>query len=307
MKEIRLPSKDGVHKLHVVIWEPQTQIKAILQISHGMIEMIERYDDFAGFLNTKGILVIGNDHLGHGQTADSEEDFGYFCPKKMSATVVADLHSVTEYAKKKYPNVPYFLLGHSMGSFMARRYLMTYGEELTGTIIMGTGRKPEHVLLAGKIVSSIIQIIKGPRYHSQFLRKSAFGTFNDKIPNKRTESDWLTKDEKIVDFCLGNKYCNFTFTINGYKTLFDVLGFIQKKENIAQIPKELPIFMVAGDADPVGDYGQGVQKVFETYKQAGIEDIAIKLYEGDRHEILNELDKESVYIDIYKWMQYYVD
>lgn len=307
MKKIRLPSKDGVHKLHVVIWEPQTQVKAILQISHGMIEMIERYDDFAGFLNKKGILVIGNDHLGHGQTADSEEDFGYFCPKNMSATVVADLHSVTKYAKKEYPNVPYFLLGHSMGSFLARRYLMTYGEELAGAIIMGTGRKPKHVLFAGKIVSSMIQMIKGPRYHSNFMKHAAFGAFNDRIPNKRTESDWLTKDEKIVDFCLANKYCNFTFTINGYKTLFEVLSFIQKKKNIAKIPSNLPIFIVAGDADPVGDYGQGVQHVFETYKQARIEDIAIKLYEDDRHEILNELDKERVYEDIYNWISEHID
>ena len=307
MKEIRLPSKDGVHKLHVVIWEPQIPVRAILQISHGMIEMIERYDAFAGFLNEKGILVIGNDHLGHGQTADSEEDFGYFCPRNMSETVVADLHSVTEYAKKEYPNVPYFLLGHSMGSFMARRYLMTYGEELTGAIIMGTGKQPKHVLLTGKAVANVIQFFKGPRYHSEFLRKAAFGHFNDAVVDKRTESDWLTKDEKIVDFCLSNKYCNFTFTVNGYKTLFEVISFIQKKENVEKIPKNLPILMVAGDADPIGEYGKSVRSVFESYKQAGIKDIRLKLYEGDRHEILNELDKESVYVDILKWIQYYVN
>lgn len=306
MKEIRLPSKDGVHKLHVVIWEPQTQVRAILQISHGMIEMITRYDDFAGFLNTKGILVIGNDHLGHGLTAGSQEDFGYFCPQNMSETVVADLHSVTEYAKKEYPNVPYFLLGHSMGSFMARRYLMTYGKELTGAVIMGTGRQPRYVLTAGKATANLLTLFKGARYHSEFLRKTAFGHFNDAIVDKRTENDWMTKDEQIVDFCLSNKYCNFTFTVNGYKTLFEVLSFIQKKKNIEKIPKNLPIFMVAGDADPVGEYGKGVQYVFESYKQAGIKDICLKLYEGDRHEILNELDKEDVYADIFEWIQHYI-
>ncbi|MCI7792021.1 MAG: alpha/beta hydrolase [Lachnospiraceae bacterium] len=306
MKEIQLPSHDGVHKLHVVIWEPETEIRAVLQISHGMIEMIERYDDFAGFLNTKGILVIGNDHLGHGHTADSEEDFGYFCPKNMSATVVDDLHSVTEYAKKEYPGVPYFLLGHSMGSFMARRYLMTYGKELTGAVIMGTGRQPKLVLMSGKVISTIVQLVKGSRYHSVFLKKLAFGAYCDRIPNKRTESDWLTRDEKIVDFCISNKYCNFSFTVNGYKTLFDVLTFIQKKENVDKIPKKLPIFMVAGNDDPVGEYGKGVKQVFEIYKQAGIEDVSLKLYEGDRHEILNELDKENVYEDIYNWLVNYM-
>lgn len=306
MKEIQLPSHDGVHKLHVVIWEPETEIRAVLQISHGMIEMIERYDDFARFLNTKGILVIGNDHLGHGHTADSAEDFGYFCPKNMSATVVDDLHSVTEYAKKEYSGVPYFLLGHSMGSFMARRYLMTYGKELTGAVIMGTGRQPKLVLMSGKVISTIIQFVKGSRYRSGFLKKLAFGAYCNRIPNRRTESDWLTRDEKIVDFCISNKYCNFSFTVNGYKTLFDVLTFIQKKENVDKIPKKLPIFMVAGNDDPVGEYGNGVRQVFEIYKQTGIEDVSLKLYEGDRHEILNELDKENVYEDIYNWLENYM-
>lgn len=303
MKEIRLPSNDGVHKLHVVIWEPETEVKAVLQISHGMTEMITRYDHFAKFLNTKGILVIGNDHLGHGETAGCDEDLGYFCPQNMSATVVKDLHSVTEYAKKEYPNVPYFLLGHSMGSFMARRYLMTYGEELTGAVIVGTGSQPKPVLLTGKIVSSLIQLFKGARYRSPFLGMVSFGKYNERFKSDAHHCAWLTKDAKVWEFCANNKYCNFGFTVNGYKTLFDVLSFIQKKENVAKIPKKLPIFMVAGTDDPVGSYGKDVPNIFETYQQIGIEDIRMKLYEGDRHEIINELDKDVVYSDIYSWLE----
>lgn len=303
MKEIRLPSKDGVHKLHVVIWEPDAEVKAVLQISHGMIEMIMRYDHFARFLNTKGILVIGNDHLGHGETAGCDEDLGYFCPKNMSETVVKDLHSVTEYAKKEYPDVPYFLLGHSMGSFMARRYLMTYGKELTGAVIVGTGAQKKQDLLMGKIVSSFIQLFKGARHRSMFMKNASFGSFNERFKRDAHSCAWLTRDEKVWEFCANHKYCNFVFTINGYKTLFDVLSFIQKRENIAKIPKKLPIFMVAGSDDPVGDYGVDVQKIYEIYKQTGIEDICIKLYENDRHEILNELDKDVVYRDIYNWLE----
>lgn len=303
MREIRLQSNDGVHKLHVVIWEPETEIKAVLQISHGMTEMIMRYDHFARFLNTKGILVIGNDHLGHGETADCDEDLGYFCPKNMSATVVADLHSVTEYAKKEYPNVPYFLLGHSMGSFMARRYLMTYGEELTGAVIVGTGVQPGIVLAAAKTTAAVIQLFKGERHRSAYLAKASFGTYNKRFAADANNNAWLTKDEKIWEFYANNKYCNYSFTVNGYKTLFDVLSFIQKKENIVKIPQKLPIFMISGTDDPVGNYGKGVQQIFETYKQTGMEDIRIKLYDGDRHEILNELDKDIVYDDIYCWLE----
>ncbi len=306
MKEIRLASKDGIHKLHVVIWEPQGEVKAVLQISHGMTEMISRYDHFAGFLNTKGILVIGNDHLGHGETAGCDEDLGYFCPKNMSATVVADLHTVTEYAKKEYPNVPYFLLGHSMGSFMARRYLMTYGEELTASVIVGTGEQPKAVLAAGKAVTSVLQLFKGSRHRSKFVTLLSFGAYNDRFKESAHHCAWLTKDEKVWEFCANNKFCNFTFTLNGYKTLFDVLTFIQKKENIARIPKKLPIFMVAGTDDPVGNYGKGVRNVFTAYQNAGVEDIQMKLYETDRHEILNELDKETVYDDIYTWLKQYM-
>ncbi len=302
MKEISLPSKDGVHKLHVVIWEPSQEVKAVVQISHGMTEMIMRYDHFARFLNEKGFLVIGNDHLGHGQTAGCDEDLGYFCPKNMSKTVVADLYLVTKYAKKKYPNVPYFLLGHSMGSFMARRYIMTYGKGLTGAIIVGTGRKSKLVLMTGKVTAALIELFKGSRYRSKFLKQVSFGSFNNHAKAEGIGGNWLTKDEKIVAFCESNKYCNFSFTVNGYKTLFDVLSFIQNKKNIQKIPKKLPIFMIAGTEDPVGDYGTGVKKVFGQYKQSGIEDISMKLYKGDRHEILNELDKAVVYNDVYQWI-----
>lgn len=246
---VKIPSSDGVHQLHVVIWEPETSVKAVLQISHGMIEYIERYGDFAG-----------------------------------------------------YPDVPYFLLGHSMGSFMARRYLMTYGRGLTGAIICGTGRQPAVALLAGKLICAAVGAVKGESYRPEFVKKACFGSYNERFEPAETENDWLTKDKAVVEAYNSNRLCTFSFTVNGYKTLFEVLSYIQNKRNIERIPKELPVFMIAGEEDPVGAYSKGVKSVYYTYKKAGIRDISLKLYPDDRHEILNETDKEKVYGDVYAWL-----
>jgi alpha-beta hydrolase superfamily lysophospholipase len=303
-KDFTIPSKDGVHKLHIVLWEPDDKdgVKGVIQISHGMTEMIDRYDYFARFLNKNGYAVIGNDHLGHGLTAGNNVDLGYFCPDNISATVVADLHRVTRYAKKKYKDKPYFLLGHSMGSFMVRRYIMTYFGELDGAIICGTGSQNSLRLLLGKIIAAVESLLLGDRYRSKFIKFNTFITYQSRIKNPRTNCDWLTKDETIIDKYNNNKYCTFDFTVNGYKGLFDVITFIQRKKNIKMIPKDLPIFLVSGDEDPVGNYGKSVRKIYRQYKKSGIKDISIKLYQGDRHEILNELDKFDIYNDILRWI-----
>ena len=173
--EFYYPSCDGVNQLHCVLWEPDGEVKGVLQISHGMVEYIERYEYFATQLTNAGYVVVGNDHLGHGETAKIDDDLGYFCPSNMSETVVADLYEVTRFAKKNYPNVPYFLFGHSMGSFMARRYIMTYGNELDGVIISGTGNQSGSVLKAGKIMVSLTKFFKGDRYRSKMLKNMFIG------------------------------------------------------------------------------------------------------------------------------------
>lgn len=305
-KEFYIPSADGVHRLHVILWEPDTEVKGVVQISHGMIEMVERYEDFALFLNRHGYAVIGNDHLGHGLTAGNNSDLGYICPSNMSATVTADLHRVTKCAKKKFKNVPYFLFGHSMGSFMARRYLMRYGMDVDGAILAGTGAQSSLILAIGNLQSGFVRMILGDRYRSRFLKASAFGSYQRRIPHPRTQSDWLTRDVDVVDFCLSNKYCNYLFTVNGYRTILEVLSYIQKKENIDRIPKEMPILLMSGGQDPVGNYGKGVKKVYDSYKKAGIQDVSMKLYPDDRHEILNELNKDIVYQNVLKWLTQHI-
>lgn len=179
---------------------------------------------------------------------------------------------------------------------------MTYGNELDGVIISGTGNQSGSVLKAGKIMVSLTKFFKGDRYRSKMLKNMFFSKFNNHIPNVRTSNDWLTKDETIVDKYNTDKYCTYSFTVNGYRTLLDVLSFIQNSNNIAKIPKNLSVFLIAGEEDPVGNYGKAVKNVYEIYKEAGIKDISIKLYKNDRHELINETDKEDVYDDIRHWL-----
>lgn len=302
-KEFTFSSADRTNRIHAVLWKPdQGKISGILQISHGMIEYIERYEDFAEFLTDQGFLVVGNDHLGHGRTAASQEDWGYFAPRKGSDLVVEDLNRLRRMVQKKYPELPYFMLGHSMGSFLLRKYLSKYGRGLSGAIIMGTGSQPDYVVQAGKALCVILALLKGWRYRSSLVDQQVFSGNNNRFQGGDTGS-WLTKDPEIVKAYNSNPCCTFKFTLNGFYNLFDTIHFMNQKRNIQAIPKNLPVFLMSGQDDPVGNYGAGVKKAYETYKKAGIMDLSWKLYPGDRHEILNETDKEIVYQDIYRWLQ----
>ena len=300
----KVPSKDGIHKLNVVIWKPKdsTKIKAVLQISHGMIEFIERYDEFATYLVENGYAVVGHDHLGHGSTVNNRDEWGYFVEQEASQTVVEDVYRVTCKIKEIFPDTKLILLGHSMGSFIARRYLMTYGKELDAAIIMGTGSQPKLMLIAGKLIIKVLKFIYGDKHRSKFIEKVMFGAYNKRFSNNRNGKEWLTKDVEICKWYCNEPGCSFLFTLNGYELILETLGFIQRQTNIDKIPKNLPIYIVAGKDDPVGNYGKGVEHVYNVYKKTGIKDISIRLFENDRHEILNETDRQMVYKDILTWL-----
>ncbi|MDY5845544.1 MAG: alpha/beta fold hydrolase [Bariatricus sp.] len=302
-KNLYYTSSDNVTTIHAIEWIPETEIKAVLQISHGMVEYIGRYDRFANYLNEYGIYVVGNDHLGHGESVTSDDKHGFFKHPDGNECVIKDLHKLRKRTEKKYPDVPYFMLGHSMGSFLIREYMMVYGQGLAGVIVMGTGSQPNSVLVLGKIICKIMASFKGWEYRSKLIDRMVFSGNNKKFEPARTPQDWLTKDEKIVNAYRENPWCTFTFTLNGFYQLFRTIQFVQKKENIQKISKELPIFLVAGCEDPVGSFGKGVKKVYKSYVDAGIKDVKIKLYENDRHEILNETDYMVVYEDLRKWME----
>lgn len=302
-KEFYYGSSDGVTSIHAAEWIPDGEVKAVLQISHGMVEHVSRYDRFARYLNRHGIYVTGNDHLGHGDSVTGEEKRGYFGHPYGNEHVIRDIHKLRIRTGKKYPDAPYFMLGHSMGSFLIRQYMMLHGTGLSGVIVMGTGAQPKAALQAGKLVCRAIAACRGWEYRSKRVDRLIFSSYNKRFQPGRTGKEWLTKDEAVIDAYRADPRCSFLFTLNGFYQMFRGIQFVQKKENVSQIPKDLPIFFVAGANDPVGRYGKSVRKVKRAYESAGISDVKIKIYETDRHEILNETDYKTVFSDLRRWME----
>ncbi len=290
-------------KIHAVRWFPEGQPKAILQITHGMVEYIERYQDFAQWLAQRGFLVTGHDHLGHGNSIRTKDDYGYFADEDANGTVLADVHRLTKITKEAYPGLPYFLLGHSMGSFYARQYLCRYGEELDGAIIMGTGSQPRMLVRAGKLLTTLVAAMKGWHHRSKLVTNVAFGGYNKRFEPVRTPKDWLTRDEAVVDAYLADERSSFVFTLNAYHAMFTGIDRLYDKKLLARLPKDLPVFFVAGEEDPVGDYGKAIHRVAGMFRQIGMKRVNVKLYPKDRHEILNEVDRQTVYEDILRWME----
>ena len=301
-KEFYFPSASGDTKIHAVIYIPEGKIQAILQIAHGMVEYIERYEQFALYLNSKGILVTGNDHLGHGSSVSSKDNYGYLCEKNGNKAVLYDIRRLTDIIKKSYPNIPYFLLGHSMGSFYARQYLIDFGKELDGAIIMGTGFQPPFLIKAGKNLSKGIAHFKGWHCRCPLINNIAFGSYNKRFRPTRTSKDWLTKDTAIIDKYVTDERCNFMFTLNAFYNMFCGMERLYKKNLLEKMPKNLPVFFVSGTDDPVGDFSKGVIRAVDSFHNVGMKNVKVKLYEGDRHEILNETDREIIYQDLYDWI-----
>lgn len=297
------PSSDGETQIHAIKWTPSVKPVAVLQIVHGMVEFIDRYDEFAEYLAGNGIVVVGHDHLGHGQSVASEDRYGFFKLDGGNAALLNDINTLRLNTAESYPDLPYFILGHSMGSFLTRQYLARHSDGLSGAIIMGTGSQPTIMLNVGKGICSLIAAFKGWNYRSKFVDNLAFGAYNKRFEPSRTSRDWLTKDAQIVDSYIANPHCTFLFTVNGYYNLFYSIKDCQNKKNIDKISKDLPVFFVAGKDDPVGNFGKGVEKACEGFLNAGIQNVMLKLYQNDRHEILNETDRETVFDDILKWIQ----
>lgn len=297
-------SRDNQTKIYAVRYMPDVgEIKGVVQIVHGMAEYIERYEEFAAFLVERGYVVTGSDHLGHGKSIGKDKCYGYFCEQDSATVVVRDVHRLKKITQQLYPEVPYYIVGHSMGSFVLRNYISRYGTGIAGAVIMGTGTQPPLVLGMGKLITKLIQYFKGPKYVSKLINSIAFGSYNNKISNPRTDNDWLSINEENVDKYNADPLCGFVFTTNGFLTLFNLIGGAQDKSKLKNIPKKLPVLFVAGKDDPVGNYGKGVQQTYDTYKDLGIENLEIKLYEHLRHEILNEKESGVVMEDVYQWIE----
>lgn len=301
-EEFTFDSRDGSTKLHAVRWTPAGKVICILQIVHGMAEYVERYEALAEYLGERGILVTGDDHLGHGKSVGENGTYGYFCDQDPATVVVRDVHRLKKLTQEEYPGVPYVILGHSMGSFILRNYLFRYGSGIQGAIICGTGSQPPALIKVCKAVTAIQGMLFGQKHVARFIDKMAFGSYNKRIPDAKTAFDWLCTDSAVVDAYLKDPLCGFTFTVNGFQTLFTLLDRLSQEENLWAMPGELPVHFIAGAMDPVGDYGAGVRRAYEDFLKAGMEHVSIRLYAEGRHELLNEKNKQQVYEDIYPWI-----
>ncbi len=300
VKHISFLSSDGVSTISGQIYIPKAEPKGIIQICHGMCEYIGRYHRFMEDMANDGFIVAGHDHLGHGDSS-SEENYGYFGEKDGYKNLVEDLHQMTVLVKQEFGPLPYFLFGHSMGSFITRLYITQFAYELNGVIICGTGG-PNPMSKLGITVSNMVSHVKGSFYRSSMLDHMAFGSFNKKFAPCRTSKDWLTRDEKIVDKYLQDPKCMFLFTAVGFRDLTTLSTLANGASWYESLNPDLPMLLISGDMDPVGNYGKGVKEVFARLQKTGIKDVSMHLYPGARHELLNETNYQEVYSDISHWL-----
>ena len=301
MIDFTLPSTVPGRTLHAFRCIPEGEVRAIVQLSHGMVEFIDRYKPLAEDLAGRGILVTGHDHLGHGGSIRTKDDYGYFAQPDGNRAVLDDLHAMTTLTKQLYPGVPYFLLGHSMGSFYARQYLCEYGAELDGAILMGTGYQPKALVTLARTVCRVLAVFFGWQHRSKLVRDLSFLGYNKGLEG-RTPHDWLNRDPAEVDKYRADERCMFTFTLNAYYSMFTGILRLYDPDFLNRMPKDLPLLFLAGDADPVGEQSKGVQRAIDSLKAVGVQNITQKFYPGARHELLMEINRQEVFADIGNWL-----
>lgn len=294
-------SSDGEHKIRTLIWkDDELSPIGVVQLAHGMAEHIERYDEFARFLASNSFVVCGNDHLGHGKSVNDKSELGFFAEKNGNIRLVDDMHILTKIMKKKFPDIPYFLFGHSMGSLCARVYASHFGDELNGAIFCGTAELPSAASALEPILNSLIEKF-GPRtvYPKMGELFNNFSSMN--VPDKTSNIDWLSRNAENREKYAADELCGFTFTISAYRDVFALASECSAKEWAFLVPHELPVMFISGALDPVGMSGKGVIAASDALVRAGMDPTVI-LYPGDRHEILNEDDKDKVYNDVLAWI-----
>lgn len=305
-REISFPSSDGIHTVRGYIYEPvNTAPVGVVQISHGMIDHVERYEVLADYLCERGYVVAGNDHLGHGNTAKANpEDYGFFADEGGVELLLSDLKSMNAILKEQFPALDVVLMGHSMGSFLSRLYAIRYPESISGHIIHGTGGPMGIILPLGKLLVKCNSLIKGKRNRSGFITAVAFGGYNAKYPKEQGHNAWLTRDIDRVSTRDTDEFTSFTFTSSAYYDLFSMIGEANSGDWFKKYPKGLKTFIMAGDMDPVGNYGKGPSCVYERLVKEGCSRLEIKLYPDARHELFNELTecRLEAFGDIEQWL-----
>lgn len=309
MKEFTFLSADKVHRLHAVIWKPQGNAIGIVQLVHGMTEHIGRYDELGNYLAGLGFLVVGHDHLGHGYSVNSKDEYGYIAKKNPDIVLIQDIHKLRKIITKVYPDIPYFILGHSMGSYLVRRYIQKAGDGIRGAILLGAGEQKKQATVSGLLFIEVLALFRGWKHRSRLARKLTYMKPYKKfdLTGKNHANSWLSRNVEEVDKYYEDEKCNFIFTLNAYKALVRTAHIDNKKKNVKKIPRNIAILMLSGADDPVGDLGRGTTKVYEKMCRSGILEVSLKLYDGARHELLHENNTDEVLEDIGAWLGRYVN
>lgn len=301
-REFTYPSADGRTLIHAVVWTPEGPVRGVLQIAHGVAEYIGRYEPFARWLTDRGFAVAGNDHIGHGQSLAPGAARLYFGPRGSWNWVAEDVYALRRRMGEEFPGAPYFLLGHSMGSFLARTYLIRWPGTVDGAILMGTGAMSPPVIAAGRAIAARESRRVGEEHISPVVDRLSFDTYNRVFAPNRTRCDWLSVDEANVDAYIADPLCGGNASIGLFREMLDGIAFIQRRENLRKMDPDTPVLLISGSMDPVGNRGKGVRQVYRAFQRAGVRDVTLRLCDGARHEILNDLWKETVYRDIESWM-----
>lgn len=290
----------NIGSIHCCRWMPKGTPVGIVQIIHGINEYVERYHDFADYLADHGFLVIGEDHPGHGLSVDDEITRGYMTGGWIETVKL--IHKIYKKTSAEYPGVPYVMFGHSMGSFLLMTYLSVFHDDLSAAVISGTGWQPAALLSAGRAMCAAEASRLGEEKHSPLLQKMMFGSYNSRIPTAQTPYDWISTDLSVVKEYASDPLCTWRPSIQLCSQMLLGIQRNQRPVNLEKMKKDLPVFFISGQQDPVGNYGKGVLKMVRAFQNAGMKDVLVELYPDMRHECHNEIGKDRVYQDILQWI-----
>lgn len=301
--EISFLSADEKHTIFGEIYEPASgQVRGVVQLAHGMTDYVARYEWLAGVLTARGYVFAGHCHLGHGKSAGREEDLGYFAKKNGVTFLLKDMHRMNKLLRAAYPGKPQIVLGHSMGSFIARLFVAAHPHSMDACVILGTGGK-NPLLPFGRALCGLMTVFCGDRYRSTLVSKLSTGSYYKKFDPSEGTTAWLTRDPSRVKTYKTDPYCSVTFTLSAYRDLFRMLGACNAGRWFKEYPKNMPTLLMSGDQDPVGNFGKGVTEVYRRLLLAGCSNVSMQLYEGARHELFNEINREEFAEDLCRFLE----
>ena len=283
------------------LWQTDAPCRGVIQLVHGMAEHIARYDRLARALCAAGYTVAGHSHLGHGEDA-REDELGFFGRKDGWDHLVEDVHAAHEMLLKRFPGQRFAILGHSMGSFVTREYLLRYGGDLTAAVICGTGWFPGPLCSVARAAAALCGVFGGWQKPAPLVDRLMSKDNNKAFAPVRTPFDWLSRDTAEVDKYMADLRCGFLFTARGYYDMFTGLKSLSRLQRLAALPGNLPVLFISGDADPIGTQGKGVNTVAQQFRDAGVRDVTVRLYPGARHELFNETNRDEITAELIDWL-----